>query len=546
MKIFLLISFAFILLFSSVVSAQKQFTGTYKMLVQEQSAGEEKFTINVNADGAIQSEASMTYGIPNNKIITSANKDKPVSFTIESNGTKVNVTTFDANGAKVVNAGQAEKEIKTQATVIAENGVWHHFYFLLAQYDMAKGGKQNFRAFLPTQAFEYGIEVERVDSPTFNVKGKTVMVDKFRFVTVQNLTLELWADKDRLPLLITIPSQGVMVIRNDAEDLAAAVFPKTTQTTTENANFKSEEVSFQNGNVKLAGTLTIPKNSTAPHAAAILITGSGGQDRDGSGAVFNLYKIIAEHLSSNGVAVLRVDDRGVGKSVIPQGEQTSYKDLINDSRAAFEYLLTRTKDIDPKRIAYIGHSEGSETALTLAAEDKRVAAIALLAGTSAPVGDVAREQAIYQMALQETIDPSDETKFPEIARLIIKMFDDAKTQKATEQKDKLSWFREHNASNPSALAMRVTCPVLILNGERDALVLSYHSIQLSQALMKGGNKNVRLRIFPNLTHLFTPTTMDSTVTADKATEISKDFLRALQEWMKTTLGIGSQGSGVRD
>lgn len=539
MKISLLISFAFMLLFSSVVSAQKQFTGTYKMIVQEQTAGEEKFTINVKADGGIQSEASMTYGIPNNKIITTATKDKPVSLIIESGGTKVSVTTFDANGAKVVNTGQAEKDVKTQASVIVENGVWHHFYYLLMQYDMAKSGKQNFRAFLATQAFEYNIEVERVESPTLNVKGKPVTVDKFRLVTVQNLTLELWADKDRLPLLITIPSQGVKVIRNDAEDLAAVVFPKPAQTekTNENANFSSEEVSFQNGNVKLAGTLTIPKSSTSPQPAAILITGSGGQDRDGSGAVFNLYKIIAETLSSSGVAVLRVDDRGVGKSVIPQGEQTSYKDFINDSRAAFDYLLTRTKDIDPKRIAYIGHSEGSETALTIAADDKRVAAIVLLAGTSTPVGDVAREQSIYQLALQETIDPSDETKFPEIARFIIKMFDDAKTQKATETKDKLSWFREHNASNPSALAMRVSCPVLIMNGERDALVLAYHSIQLSQALAKGGNKNVRLRIFPNLTHLFTPTTMDSTVTVEKATEINKDFLRALQEWMKQTFAI---------
>lgn len=528
--------FSIIILFAFTVEnafAQRQFKGTYKMIVQEQSQGEESFTITTKADGTIESEASITYGPPQNKLLTTATKDKPISFSLEIGGAKAIGTTFSDGNAKVAITGQAEKDVKTQASIILENGVWHHFYFLLAQYDMTKG-KQKFKAFLPSQAIEVGIEIEKVESQSFDVKGKTVAVDKFRILTAQNLTIEIWADKDRLPLLITVPIQGVKVVRGDAEDLADIVFPKP-KTNDENADFKSEEVSFQNGNVKLVGTLTIPKNSNAPLPAAILITGSGSQDRDGSVGVFNIYKIIAETLSSNGVAVLRVDDRGVGKSVIPKGELTSYSDLVNDSRAAFEYLLTR-KEIDPKRIAYIGHSEGSETALILAGEDKRVAAIVLLAGTSRPVGDVAREQSIYQMALQETIDPSDETKFPQVAQTILKMFADAKAQKANEQKDNLSWFREHNASNPSMLAMHVSCPVLIMNGERDALVLSYHAIELSQALAKGGNKNVRLRIFPNLTHLFTPSNLDKSA-ADKVTEIDKEFLQALQEWMKKTFAV---------
>jgi uncharacterized protein len=407
---------------------------------------------------------------------------------------------------------------------------------LLKQYDSAVGGAQTFKAFLPSQASEFRITLEATDAPHFEIKGTSVTTQHYRIMTAQGLVIEAWAGSDRVPMVISIPMQNVQVVRTGPEELADAIFGKSK---TNASNFTSEEVTFANGDVKLAGTVTIPKSGKAFYPAAVIITGSGGQDRDGAVGLFNLYKLIAERLSNAGVAVLRADDRGIGQSVMPDPKRpTSYRDLINDSRAAFEYLTQRPK-IDKARIALVGHSEGSEMALTIAAEDSRVAAIVLLAGTSRPVDRVAVEQSIYQAALQEPIDPGDLSKMPELARMVIARFESARTEKAPASgADPNAWFRDHLASDPAAIAKRVKCPVLILNDERDALVLAHNAIELAQALTSSGNKQVRLRILPNLTHLFTPVSVDKNGPPEQATVVSQEMLQTVSDWASKVL-LGS-------
>jgi uncharacterized protein len=261
----------------------------------------------------------------------------------------------------------------------------------------------------------------------------------------------------------------------------------------------------------------------------VLITGSGGQDRDGAG-VANIYRRVAERLSANGDAVLRADDRGVGKST-PLAKGNSYRDLVNDARAAFEYLLTRG-DIDKGRVALIGHSEGAETALILAAEDSRVAAVALLAGTSQPADRVLVEQSLYQAAMQGPVDPTDETKWSAVARQLKGMFDKARSTPppGAGADDPLAWFREHAAHDPLADARRVRAPAFVANGERDALVLPHHALRLASEMAAAGNRRVTLRIFRDLTHLFTPASG-----GEKAGEVNEEFLRALHEWASVAL-----------
>jgi pimeloyl-ACP methyl ester carboxylesterase len=327
-------------------------------------------------------------------------------------------------------------------------------------------------------------------------------------------------------------------VRGGSEELAEAVAPSApaqkTATTSPNDPFTSEEAEFRNGEQKLAGTLTIPKTGAAPFPAAVIISGSGSQDRDGT-AVADLYRLIAERLSSNGVAVLRVDDRGAGRSSMPE-KTTSYRDLINDSRAAFEYLLTR-REVDKNRVALVGHSEGAETASIIAAEDGRIAAVVLLAGSSRPVDRVIVEQALFQLALVGPVDPSDRMKLPAVSRQLADIFEQLKAnpRPASSADDKLAWFREHAASDPLAIVRRVRVPVLILNGERDALVLPYHAVELARALAESGNKRATLRIFPNLTHLFTPSTLDPSARGEKSDVVSAEFLQALQTWMSEAL-----------
>jgi hypothetical protein len=156
-----------------------------------------------------------------------------------------------------------------------------------------------------------------------------------------------------------------------------------------------------------------------------LISGSGGQDRDGS-TTSNIYKIIAESLTKVGVAVLRMDERGIGQSALTkeQAETTSYSDLISDSRAAVDFLAKRP-EIDQTKITLVCHSEGVGTVLYLAANDKRVAAIVLLAGTSTSLDKTVVEQSLYQMAKGETVEVANRKNF-QIVQFLLKMFADAK------------------------------------------------------------------------------------------------------------------------
>lgn len=516
---------------ASPVFAQES-AGGYTTRVGGQTFGTESYKMTTNTDGSRRAEADAAFGGTKLKVVTAVGTDgRPARFEMEVGGAKALTQEFTAAGVKVMAAGQPENTVEARPDVLLENGVWHHFIFLFARYDARRGGAQAFAAMLPSQALPFKVTVEPVGRESFDVKGQKVTAEHFRAQTDLGLAFEVWTDEARAtPLLFAVPAQSLQVVRHGSEELAAVVFAKDAPPAPSASDpYTTEEVTFRNGEQKLAGTLTVPKGAGAQHPAVVLITGSGGQDRDGTG-VANIYRLIAERLSSNGVAVLRVDDRGMGKST-PLAKASSYRDFVADTRAAFEFLLTRG-EIDKNRIALVGHSEGSETALILAAEDARVAAVALLAGTSQPVDRVVIEQALYQAAQQGAVDPTDETKFSAIARQLKELFGKAKAtpKPAAGVEDPLAWFREHAEHDPLATARRVRVPALVANGERDALVLPHHALALAGAMGEAGNRRVTLRIFRDLTHLFTPASG-----GERAGEVSEEFLNALQQWASGAL-----------
>lgn len=156
--------------------------------------------------------------------------------------------------------------------------------------------------------------------------------------------------------------------------------------------YHAEEVSYQNARagIKLAGTLTFPENAkNVP--AVILISGSGAQDRDETIFEHKPFLVIADYLTRNGFAVLRVDDRGVGGSEGNTANSTS-EDFAGDVLTGIEFLKNR-KEIDPAKIGLIGHSEGGIIAPIVANKARDVAFLVLLAGPGIP-----GEQILYGRA----------------------------------------------------------------------------------------------------------------------------------------------------
>jgi uncharacterized protein len=526
---------ATILLLAVLTAAQaQQQTGVYTMYVGGNSVSTETYTITAQADGTVKAEAEIAVKGPKQKTTTVVAKERPASFTAQIGDTKVISAIFDGSKVMLQVAGRGEREVQSKATVILENGVWHQYIFLLNQYRADKEGPhknepQSFTAFLPSVGVDFDGRIERVAAQTYTVKGQATPTERYRLITSAGIIIDIWTDQSRTPLVFVLEAQGIKVVRNGSEELVEAIIKPAA-----NDEFTSEEVTFQNGDITLGGTLTLPKTGAARHPVAIIISGSGSQDRDGS-SVLGLYKKIAERLSRSGVAVLRHDDRGVGKSLMPK-KPTAYRDLINDSKAAVQYLRSR-KEIDADRVMLVGHSEGGTTAVVIASEDQKIAGIILVAGaTLANLDKLLLEQTMYQKALESSFNSQDRENYPPIVKWLLARIEEAKAGKPDVAPNDLhEYLRQHLSLNMVETYKRVKCPVLILQGERDALVLPHHAVEAATVLAESGNKRVLLRIFPNLSHIFTPSPLDTGIEAAKKGEISPEFLDTIQKWARETL-----------
>jgi hypothetical protein len=156
--------------------------------------------------------------------------------------------------------------------------------------------------------------------------------------------------------------------------------PKRPQTPQPPFAYKSLDVNFSNKNnsIKFGATLTLPDTSgSVKYPAVLLISGSGAQDRDGTILGHKSFAIMADHLTKKGFAVLRVDDRGVGKTTGNHKASTS-ADFADDAEAAVDFLQAN-KWIDANYVGLIGHSEGGMIAPLLASKRKDIKMIVLLA-----------------------------------------------------------------------------------------------------------------------------------------------------------------------
>lgn len=326
--------------------------------------------------------------------------------------------------------------------------------------------------------------------------------------------------------------------------------------------YQEEEIQFENkgAGIKLAGTLTLPRTA-GPHPVVVLISGSGPQDRNEELAAHKPFLVIADHLTRNGIAVLRYDDRGVAKSEGNFGLATT-KDLATDASSAVAYLKTRA-DIDQQHIGLMGHSEGGIIAPIVAAESSDVAFIVLLAGTGIP-GDellllqseaISNAQGISGPMLERSLEinagvfkiikeATNETDLEaELSKYILAeipaSFRPANMTEEEFVKSQTSrvlspWMKYFIKYNPAEILPQVKCPVLAVNGDKDLQVPSKVNLEAIKAgLAKGGNKRVKTIEYPNLNHLFqkTETGLPSEYGELEET-FSVEVLEELTRWLR--------------
>lgn len=333
--------------------------------------------------------------------------------------------------------------------------------------------------------------------------------------------------------------------------------------------YYEEEVSYENkaAGVTLVGTLTLPR-SKGPFPAVILIHGSAPLNRNEELLGHKPFLVWADHLTRQGIAVLRFDKRGAGKSTGIY-DNASAVDFVDDVLAGTAFLKTR-KEINPRQIGLIGHSEGGMVAPMAAAKSDDIAFIVMMAGPGVNGEEIICEQAaLLQRAdgvAEETI--SLDHKLLEQMIAIVKKETD-RTAAETQLRDTIAkhcaalsepqkkTFEENNAAlerrikmlnsvwcrffliNEPVHALRqVKIPVLVLNGDLDLVVSSKQNLPvIAKALEESGNKDCTIMELPKLNHVFQTCQTGSYSECPLIEEtISPSALNLMSEWiLKRTL-----------
>lgn len=279
----------------------------------------------------------------------------------------------------------------------------------------------------------------------------------------------------------------------------------------------------------LAGTLTLPVKGAGPFGVALSLTGSGPHFRDGNRTPTHPYRPfreIAAALARKGVAMLRLDDRGVGKSSGDANAATG-DDIADDASFAIAWLRSRP-EIDPARVGIVGHSFGGEVAPLVAAKDPRLAAVVLMGAPAVNFRETMRYQHRYRI--------ENDARIPESGR--------AAALEAAMRQQELNvaasverWRPWAQNRDPLLAARRVRCPVLILQGTTDRAVAPENATLLAQAVRGGGNTRVTLKVFESVNHHFQIDPVGATDRYDElpSQTLAPAFLETISLWLADTL-----------
>jgi pimeloyl-ACP methyl ester carboxylesterase len=294
------------------------------------------------------------------------------------------------------------------------------------------------------------------------------------------------------------------------------------------------EVSFTNPHdgVTLAGTLTLPR-SKGPFPAVILLHGSAPFDRNCMVFGHKLFLVWADHLTKQGIAVLRYDKRSSGKST-GDYETATLEEFAQDALAGVEYLKSRS-EINLQQMGLIGHSEGGMTATLAASKSQDVAFIVLMAAPAVNWEDLV---ILQQESLQRVDGIAEETiaKNSSFRKRLFSIVKNEKNQGIAEQKIRdcfakylktltpvehqiaaacfgpidgqiqmvnSAWFRYGISDDPCHVLKKVAVPILALNGDRDFVVVAEQNLtKIERILKEAHHRDYTVMVLPNINHGF--------------------------------------------
>ena len=498
---------------------------------------------------------------------------RPVSLDVEAalRGQPMIVHTVFANGSAssdlIQGGAPTQKTDKVAADTVVLPNLFFAAYEALALRLHTATLPADLRAYIAPE-MEIALQIMSASDERIRTSERTIAAKRYAIVFGNRsgpVAGEIWADEDGRLLRFTVPAQALEVAREDIAAVSSRI---------EKLGRKGDEQVFVPSNgFSLAATISKPPAPSAPPATAsqgpvapraqepvnpktpmprlpavVLVPGSGQVDRDEAIAGIPIFAQLANVLSDAGFLVLRYDKRGVGQSG-GRDESATIKDFAEDVRAAVAYLAKR-KDVDPARIAVVGHSEGGMVGMLAASQLKnKVAALALLATPGTPGGELILEQQQYLLDRMSIPDAEKRNRIALQERIQVAVLTgqgwDAIPAAYRRQAD-TAWFRSFLEFRPAEVMRKVEQPIAVIQGDRDRQVRVRHaSLLIEFAKARKKDPGADLFLVEGINHLLVPAATGDVeeypTLADK--NVSAKVIDSLISWLKDRLHVAPARAG---
>jgi pimeloyl-ACP methyl ester carboxylesterase len=524
----------------------------YTIFLRGTAVGREEVTVREDATGTtiiVQGRL----GAPLNVVTRRAEMkytadDTPERFTLDgsANGADVSVRTSFVNGTAQTEGNQGTAKIATShqfspKAVVLPNGVFSLYAALADRLSRVTAGAELKAYILPLA--EIGVRV--VSDQPERIQVGTAFLDVQRYDLLfsnpgGDLAVSLTAGDGGRLIRLSIPAQAIEVVR---EDVASP-----TSRTQVISNPGDEAVVIPAVGFNLGATITkpsspAPASATGPGAAGrmpavILLSGSGVGDRDGLVQGVPTLAQLAGAIADAGFLAVRYDKRGFGQSG-GRAESATIQDYAEDVRAVVRWLLQR-KDIDPKRIAVVGHSEGAWVALLAAAREKRISAVVSIAGPATTGSELVLEQ--QQRALdQMKLTPEEREKKVALQKQIQGAVLTGKGWELVPQEERRAadtpWFQSLLTFDPAKVIKDVKQPLFFVHGALDKQVPPGNADRLADMARKQSDSDsIDVVVVRGVNHLLIPAFTGEVTEYPSLTDrnVSKDVSGALTAWLAKT------------
>jgi pimeloyl-ACP methyl ester carboxylesterase len=524
--------------------AQQPPEGTtgYTIFARGEPIGREDVEVQRTTAGATTIISRTRLGPPVNLLTRRAEvryraDGSPESVYIDAqlNGQDVKLETTFANGVATTKGNEGGTVISEAHQVSPQTIVLPNLLFGVYEavgrrlVNMQAGGE--LRAYIVPQV-EIPIRVGNITTQRIQTGTTTFDVRRYELVFVhpqRELAVTLAVDERGGLVSVNLPAQGLDVVRDDVSS--------PTSRTLLYSHAADEPVTIPASGFNLGATLTRPKAAAGARSpAVILLGGSAVADRDGLGLGIPTIGQLAGALADAGSLAVRYDKRGYGQSG-GRSESATLSDYAEDARSVFTWLRNR-RDVDPNRIAILGHSDGAWVAFLAASRERRFAGVVSVAAPSITGSELVLEQQRYM--LDQTKAPDRDAKIELQQRINTAVItgkgweglpDDVRRQADTP------WFQSLLTFDPARVIRNVRQPLLFVHGDLDRQVPVEHVNRLSELARKEArSRSIEVVTVRGVNHLLVPATTGHTSEYASLPDrnLSKDVSSAVATWLDKT------------